>query len=377
MPIVPDYNYDIFISYRQKDNKQYGCTNKTCSIFRQQSQQKRKHENKKNCKLIILLFLQALACLSFLPKDDFFSIIILPDTQHYSSSYPDIFYKQMDWIVENKNLFNIQYVIHLGDITNNNKEYAWEVADKSFKILENAGIPYSIVYGDNDMKNPDKNYYDGTRHTEFLHKYFPVSRFDKPDSWWSGGFYDPDKIDNYYCLFNYKEYKFLIMNLELAPRSAVLNWADNIISQNASRKVILVTHDYLNRNGKRLEDLNTFGMDGKDNNGKLKGNNAEAVFKKLVKKSPNIIMVLCGHKEGTFQKGVSIEGSSDSVKTRKVFEILSDFQDEKIKGSDEKSGKGLLRVLKIYPEKNEIGVSTVSALTGKTKEEEIHLSLGE
>jgi hypothetical protein len=118
-------------------------------------------------------------------------------------------------------------------------------------------------------------------------------------------------------------------------------------------------------------------MDGKDNNGKLKGNNAETVFKKLVKKSPNIIMVLCGHKEGTFQKEVRIEGSSDSVKTRKVFEILSDFQDEKIKGSDEKSGKGLLRVLKIYPEKNEIGILTVSALTGKTKEEEIHLYLGE
>ena len=334
-------------------------------------------KTKKTGLLIILILIQGLISLSFLNNDDFFSIIILPDTQHYTSSYPEMIYKQMNWIVENKNLLNIQYVVHLGDITNNNKESAWEVADKSFKILEDAGIPYSIVYGDNDMKNPDKNYYDGTRHTEFLHKYFPVSRFDKPGSWWSGGFYDPDKIDNYYCLFNYKEYKFLIMNLELAPRSAVLKWADNIIFQNASRQVILVTHDYLNRNGKRLDDLNTFGMDGKDNNGKLKGNNAEEVFKKIVKRSHNVILVLCGHKEGTFQKEVRIEGSSDSVKTRKVFEILSDFQDEKIKGSDEKSGKGLLRVLKIYPEKNEIGISTVSALTGKTKEEEILLSLGE
>jgi hypothetical protein len=377
MPIVPDYDYDIFISYRQKDNKQYGYTNKTCSIFRQQSQQKRNHENKKNRKLIILLFLQALACLSFLPKDDFFSIIILPDTQHYSSSYPEIFYKQMGWIVENKNLLNIQYVIHLGDITNNNKEYAWAIADKSFKILENKGIPYSIVYGDNDMKNPDTNYYDGIRHTEYLHKYFPVSRFEKPGTWWIGGFLDREKIDNYYCLFNYKDYKFLIMNLELAPRSSVLKWADTIFAQNASRKIILVTHDYLDRNGTRLNDLKSFALDGRDKEGKLKGNNAEAVFKKLVLKNSNIILVLCGHKEGTFQKGVSIEGSSDSVKTRKVFEILSDFQDEKIKGSDEKSGKGLLRVLKIYPEKNEIGISTVSALTGKTKEEEIHLSLGE
>src|SRR5664280_958446 len=241
--------------------------------------------------LILPFLLQSSVSFPTPSKDDFFSIILLPDTQHYSSSYPEIFYAQMDWIKENKDPLNIQYVIQLGDLTNNNKEYAWQVASKSFKILEDAGIPYSIVYGDNDMKNPDKNYYDGIRHTEFLHKYFPVSRFDKPGSWWSGGFYDPDKIDNYYCLFNYKEYKFLIMNLELAPRSSVLKWADTIIAQNASRKVILVTHDYLDRNGDRLNDLKSFALDGRDKEDKLKGNNAEAVFKKLVLKNSNIILV--------------------------------------------------------------------------------------
>jgi Calcineurin-like phosphoesterase len=325
--------------------------------------------------LIVLFLFQSLINLSFLDNDEFFSIILLPDIQHYTSSYPEMIYKQMDWIVENKNPLNIQYVIQLGDLTNNNKEYAWEVADKSFKILENKGIPYSIVYGDNDMKNPGKNYYDGTRHTEYLHKYFPVSRFEKQSTWWSGGFYDPSVIDNYYCLFSYKDYKFLIMNLELAPRSAVLKWADTIISQNASRKVILVTHDYLDRNGDRLNDLKSFGLNFRDKEDKLKGNNADAVFKKLVSKNANIILVLCGHKEGEFQKEVKIKKSEDSGKSRKVFEILSDFQDEKIKGTDEKSGKGLLRVLKFYPDKNEIGIFTVSALTGKAKENEIHLFL--
>ena len=331
---------------------------------------------KKHGLLIILILIQGLISISFLNKEDFFSIIVLPDTQYYSSRFPDIFYKQMDWIVENKSPLNIQYVIHLGDITNNNKEYAWKVADKSFRILEDAGIPYSIVYGDNDIKNPDLNYYDGTRHTELLNRYFPVTRFDKSGSWWKGGFFEPGEIDNYYCLFDYKEYKYLIMNLELAPRSAVLNWADNVISQNSSRKVIIVTHDYLDKNGKHLDDLKTFNLDGRDANGKLKGNNADEVFKKLVKKNSNVILVLCGHKEGEFQKEVRIKESKGSEEKRKVFEILSDFQDERLKGTDEKSGKGLLRVLKFYPEKNEIAVSTVSALTGKNKDKEIHLFLG-
>jgi hypothetical protein len=326
--------------------------------------------------MVFLIILLSVTSLSFLSGGDYFSIIILPDIQHYTSSFPEMIYKQMDWIVENKNPLNIQYVIQLGDLTNNNKEYAWEVADNSFKILEKAAIPYSIVYGDNDMKNPDKNYYDGIRHTKQLNRFFPVSRFDRPGSWWKGGFFEPGKIDNYYCLFEYKEYKFLIMNLEIAPRSVVLRWADSIIYQNTSRKVIVVTHDYLDRYGNRLNDLNTFKLDGKDINGKLKGNNADEVFKKLVKKNSNVIMVLCGHKEGTFQKEVKIKESKDSQEKRKVFEILSDFQDERLKGTDERSGKGLLRVLKFYPEKNEIALTTVSALTGKTRDEEIHLFFG-
>jgi Calcineurin-like phosphoesterase len=352
-------------------------SNKHTQLFNKLGKDMNFMTTKKHGLLIIFLMFQSLINLSFSDKDDYFSIIILPDTQYYTSRFPDFMYQQMDWIVKNKDLLNIQYVVHMGDITDDNKESAWEVASTSYKIVENAKIPYSVVCGDNDIKNPVKNNYDGTRHTELLNKYFPVSRFDKPGSWWRGGFFEKGKIDNYYCLFSYGEYKFMIMNLEIAPRSTVLKWADNIISQNSSDKVIIVTHDYIDSKGKRLDDLKSFGMNGKDAAGKPKGNNADDVFKKLIKKNPNIIMVLCGHKEGTYQKTAKIKISEDSEKTRKVFEILTDFQDEKIKGSDERSGKGLLRVLKIYPEKNEFVLSTVNALTGKTKEDEIHLFMGE
>ncbi len=331
---------------------------------------------KKYLFLIALITLQSLINLSFSDKYEYFSIIILPDTQFATSYFPDFIYRQMNWIVENKDLLNIQYVVHMGDITDNNKEHAWEVADKSYKILENSRIPYSVVCGDNDIKNPEKNDYDGIRHTELFNRYFPVSRFDKPGSWWKGGFFEQGKIDNYYCLFNYEQYKYMIMNLEIAPRSAVLKWADKIISQNSSEKVIIVTHDYIDSEGKRLDDLKTFGMNGKDDAGKNKGNNADEVFKKIIKKNDNIIMVLCGHKNGTFENTVKIKISKDSKKTRRVFEILTDFQDEKLKGSDERSGKGLLRVLKIYPGRNEYLLSTVNTLTGKTREDEIRLSMG-
>jgi hypothetical protein len=327
--------------------------------------------SKRNGFIIILFLFQSLLNSSYSDKEDYFSVIILPDTQYSTSGFPDIIYQQMNWIVQNKDRLNIKYVVHLGDVTDNNKDHAWKIAAKSFGILENAGIPYSLVCGDNDIKNPEKNSYDGIRHTELLNRYFPVSRFDRPGSWWKGGFFETGKIDNYYCTFSSGEYKFMIMNLEIAPRSAVLKWADKTISGNGSAKVIIVTHDYIDSEGKRLDDLKSFDLNGKDVYGKPKGNNAEEVYKKLVKKNSNVIMVLCGHKEGTFLKRVKIKPSPDSEKTRKVFEILSDFQDEKFKGEDEKTGKGLLRVLKIYPEKNEFVLSTVNAMTGKTREVEI------
>jgi hypothetical protein len=333
---------------------------------------------KRNHKILfILILIQSLTCLSYISQKDYFSFIILPDTQYYSFSHPEIFHKQVDWIVKNKYLLNIKYVIHMGDITDEDQEYEWKVASSCFKTLENSGIPYSIVYGDNDLKDPDKHNarYDGTRHTELLNKYFPVSRFDKPGSWWKGGFFESGKIDNYYCLFEYGGIKFMIMNLEIAPRDAVISWANRIISKNVSRKVIIVTHDFIDPEGNRLDDLSSFGMDGVDKKGNPKGNNANTLYKKLIKDNPNVLLILCGHKSGEFEKALKIKKSEDSEERSIVFEILTDYQNERLNGSGDRCGNGLLRVLEFYPGKKEIILTCVNTLTEKEEGEKVTLSL--
>ena len=45
-----------------------------------------------------------------------FKIVVLPDTQIYSESYPEIFYSQTDWIVDNVVAEDIAFVTHLGDV---------------------------------------------------------------------------------------------------------------------------------------------------------------------------------------------------------------------------------------------------------------------
>src|SRR5437868_9885234 len=72
-----------------------------------------------------------------------FSIVVLPDTQYYSESYPAILNSQMQWIVNNAAALNIQMVLGVGDIVNNGGSTTeWSTADAAYKKLDAAHIPY-------------------------------------------------------------------------------------------------------------------------------------------------------------------------------------------------------------------------------------------
>jgi hypothetical protein len=92
-------------------------------------------------------------------KEDF-SIIVLPDTQIYSKSFPSIFNAQTQWIVDNYDTWNIVYVAHTGDIVDNHySTEEWRNASIAMRILEEGvserfpdGIPYGIVPGNHDLQ---------------------------------------------------------------------------------------------------------------------------------------------------------------------------------------------------------------------------------
>ena len=63
------------------------------------------------------------------PDDYDYTFVWMSDTQYYSESYPHIFDRKTQWIVEKSDATKIKYVFHTGDLVDHHdKEYQWKNA---------------------------------------------------------------------------------------------------------------------------------------------------------------------------------------------------------------------------------------------------------
>ena len=223
----------------------------------------------------ILLFI-IIGCndseLNYKPEKPF-SIIILPDTQKYPRKYPDTFFGHMKWISDNKQALNIQHVLHVGDVTDCNAPDEWEIARDAFLYL--GEICYTITIGNHDIIITDEDgIIIGTGDSLFS-EYFTVSDAQLTPHF--GGTYDPYEMENSYSLFDAGGRSWLIIATEYKPTDEVIDWANDVVNEYPTHLVILLTHRYMNSDGKRN------GM-------------GEYIWSKLVTKHSNFFMVVCGHR---------------------------------------------------------------------------------
>ncbi|MBN2022118.1 MAG: metallophosphoesterase [Pirellulales bacterium] len=271
---------------------------------------------------------------------DDFKVILLPDTQNYTlmPRQGNPYFAQTQWIKDNAAAENIRFVAHLGDIVQNREqdENEWRIADQAQAILEASPspVPYSIAPGNHDVYAFGSPTY--ARTTAMYNKYFGVDRFE--DQPWYGGHYGLGN-DNNYSLFSVGNLDFLVMALEVMPSNGAIAWADQIIKQHPSSRVILTTHIYLKPDGTRYTDTIYHG---------ITGNSGEQIYNKLVKTNPNIFLVACGH---VCYEGLNVAPNNAGGQ---VYELLSDYQ------SLAGGGDGWLRVLDFSPQFNEISVRSYS-----------------
>jgi hypothetical protein len=273
-------------------------------------------------------------------KTNTFSIILLPDTQNYLKykNADKKFFAQTEWIKKNKEKLNIKFVIHEGDVTDDNSPEQWILARKCMAVLDGQ-VPYAMCVGNHDV------HHNGSAKSD-ISTYFKESDYEQ-ESWWGGKM--PDE-NCFYYYFEAAGQKYLILSLNFGPSDKMLEWADGIVEENPECKVMMVTHVYVADDGElsSKKSLKNAGFYGSHANGDRR-NTGEQVWNKHVKKHENYIMVFSGH-----LRGPAARNTMTGVHGNQVCQMLANYQYE------HGGGDGFLRIVEINPNTNEYKVSTFS-----------------
>lgn len=280
------------------------------------------------------------------------SLALLPDTQFYSQKYPQHFDAECGWLAKSVKELNLKYVIGLGDITNNNTPKQWETAQHALGLLDGA-VPLALIPGNHDYPgggNPQ-------RRESLLDRYFSVDKVKALPTF--GGLYDAASLPNSYHLFRANGRDWLILCLEFGPRDEVVAWANQVLDKYPDRCAILVTHAYLEADGKRIDKAvrvshNPHGYKLQSQPGGV--NDGEELWQKVVRRHANVVFVVCGHVSGT-SRLTSLDDAG-----HEVHQILVDYQSEK------EGGQGYVRLLQFAADGRSVDNTTYSASLDRWRE---------
>ncbi len=294
-----------------------------------------------------------------------FSFAVIPDTQveTLKSSDPRM-NNRAQWLVNNKSALGLEYVMHIGDVVNWGAlvPAQFDVATKSYEILNKGGLPYSLAIGNHDtlavghngvagsrayggsayVNNPECKEKLGdkcrtpllVRDTTAFNKAFPVSSMKNV-----GGVFESGKVDNMWTTFQGDGADWLVLTLEFHPRKEAVAWAKNVVESHPNHNVLVQTHSYLNGGGGIVQDNSGYGS-----------TTGQYLFDNLIKLYPNIKMVFSGH------VGNAARRVDTGVNGNKILSFLNSFH----------SGST-----------NPVRIVTVDADTGSVTSKIVAPSLGE
>ena len=256
----------------------------------------------------------------------------LSDTQYYSRNNNGVFECMTQYIADNLEAMNIQYIIHTGDLVHNKgKAEQWDIADRSMQTIDS--IPNGVCAGNHDVGTEieDRDY-------SYFCKHFGEFRYkDKP---WYGGSYLDNK--DHYDLLSIGNTDYIFVYLGYQVLQEDFDWAVSVLNEYKNRVGILCTHDYF------YHDLSItdYGQKIHDN---------------VVKACPNIYMVLCGHRYNCACIPEKIDDNSDGTPDRTVLQMIANYQ--AIGAADSKNrtgGDGYMLFLTINEEEGTLSYISYS-----------------
>ena len=269
------------------------------------------------------------------PRDQYdFTFAVESDTQYYNEDYEgnsdqtnDGQYQyQLDihqWVLENRERMNIQYLFHNGDIIDDEPNIReWEQADAAYRMLDEAGMPYGILAGNHDVGHLSGDY------THFG-QYFGEARY--ASNLWYGGSYQNNRC--HYDLISIGGIDFIMIYTGWGIGDAEIQWMNEVLATYPERKAILNFHEYLLASG---------GL----------GEEPQRVYDEVVSQNENVCLVFSGHYHNAYTRTDTFTNADGS--TRKVTSMLFDYQ-----GLPE-GGMGYMRLLHFDLEGQQMIVRTYS-----------------
>jgi hypothetical protein len=282
------------------------------------------------------------------------TLVVLPDTQNYSSSYPEEFNDQARWIVANKDRYNIKYVLQLGDVVNSDVASQWTNAQAALTMLDGV-VPYAIAPGNHDFSS-----YVAPRST-LLNSFFPLAKYQ---SWPTfGGVREAGRLENSYHLFSAGGVDWLVFALEFGPRNGTVAWASQIASNYPTRKKILITHAYMYNDDTRYDwatrgATQTWNPHDYPTQSDPDGtNDGEELWQKLVRIHPNWVMTINGH---VLNDGLGRLSSTNNF-GEVVHQMLVNYQMQPL------GGEARLRLMEFRPDGQTVQIKAYSPLYGSYK----------
>ena len=213
-------------------------------------------------------------------------LVIVPDIQYYTNNDSRLKYLTsiVDFINDEDN--KISTSIQVGDLTYQNKTEQWRNAEDFFYSKISPNVVSVFCLGNHDYGNNGRS---KERHSNIPSSLSPVMDIEAENF----------EYENYVRFFSIGDMPFAILVLEFAPRNKALEWADEVICSNPAVNFIVLTHAFLNNEGKMFDSSDPLC----DNEGSPKSyymggdyiNDSKEIFSKIIANNNNVKMVLCGH----------------------------------------------------------------------------------
>jgi len=220
-----------------------------------------------------------------------FVFMIVPDTQfmvmpfsYQGSSYAQ-FTAQTSFIKDQKDILNIKFISHVGDVVDHSDDpFEWSQFKKGWADIKSSAIPWAIAPGNHDTNLPM-----GSGGWETYNQEFPASEFLAKA--WAVETFPEGSNQNNLSFFNVSTLEFMVLSIGYNMSPAEYEWATSKLKQYSNKRAIISTHDV--------------------NNGQ---------FKKLAQENDNVFLIVSGHYtapewHNTFENG----GGT-------VHEIMADYQ---------------------------------------------------